>query len=184
MLQQVSKLLIKNAKKVLKGKKTEDLFSYLNDASSGLKLINTVDDMIDIRQLDRALALRAAHKVFGLVKELTESKLSENEKTNSVFGVDLVSISRDHIKYVTFKFFLQSIENSNFKCQNLKNNLANLAKVYALTELQQDSVALYEAGYFSVGTAPIILDAQKHMMNLIRPQLLSLVEAWEYSDSY
>ena len=63
------------------------------------------------------------------------SKESENEKLNSLYGVEVVSMAHSHIMYLTFKYFLQSIEQSVFKCPKIKENLLNLAKVYALSEI-------------------------------------------------
>ena len=78
-------------------------------------------------------------------------------------------MAHSHIMYVTFKFFVDGIEKTPFKCPKVKENLRHLARLYALYELSQDSVALYEAGYFSLGTAPLILNALKSLMNTLRP---------------
>ena len=102
---------------------------------------------------------------------------------NSLYGIEVVSMAHSHIMYLTFKYFMQSIEQSVSKCPHIKENLLNLAKLYALSEIHNDSSALYETGYFTMGTGPILLDAMKHMMSLIRPQLIPLVESFEYSDN-
>jgi hypothetical protein len=58
-----------------------------------------------------------------------------------------------------------------------------LLKVYALTELQNnDSSALYEAGYFQTGTAPVLLEATKKLLIELRPQMIPLIESWEFPD--
>jgi hypothetical protein len=66
---------------------------------------------------------------------LASSKHSENENSNTFFSVDLVQMAHSHIMYVTFKYFLEAIESDAIKCTNSKENLRNLARVYALTEL-------------------------------------------------
>ena len=56
-------------------------------------------------------------------------------------------------------------------------------KIYALTELQNnDSSALYEAGYFAQGTSSVLLEASKKLMVELRPQMIPLIEAWEVPD--
>lgn len=35
-----------------------------------------------------------------------------------------------------------------------------------------------------MGTHSILLDAQKKIMNKVRPQMIPLVEAWGFPDSY
>lgn len=88
-----------------------------------------------------------------------------------------------HIMYVTFKNFIDHIETTNYNSHKIKDNLYLLAKIYALHELTQDSVALYETRFFPLGTARLILDAQKQLMVQLRPQMISLVEAFGYPDS-
>jgi len=89
-----------------------------------------------------------------------------------------------HIMYVTFNIFLNHIETHGYKCPKIKENLKNLARIYALTELLQDSVPLYETGFFAMGTAQHLLEAQKQVMALVRPQIIPLVEAFGVPDSY
>lgn len=62
--------------------------------------------------------------------------------------------------------------------------MQDLARVFALNELSNDSVANYETGHFQMGTHSILLDAQKKIMNKVRPQMIPLVEAWGFPDSY
>jgi hypothetical protein len=85
--------------------------------------------------------------------------------------------------YVTFKFFMEHIEKKKYNSHMITENLKLLAKVYALTELTQDSVALYETGYFPLGTARLLLEAQKKLMVELRPQMIALVEAFGVPDS-
>lgn len=186
LLQQAAKFILKNVKNIQKGFKPTGVFEYFNNIDGLLKSkasINKVEDVICLEQLERALAIRAAFKIRHTTEKVFASKLSENENVNSVFAVDLVGMSHSHIMYVTFKQFLHSIELSKFKCPKITENLLNLARVYGLYELQQDSQALYETGYFQVGTAPMLLQGMKHLMQLIRPQLIPLVEAWAIPDS-
>ena len=59
----------------------------------------------------------------------------------------------------------------------------NLARMYAVQELLSDSSSLYEAGFFKLGTAPIMLEAAKKLMTILRPAMIPLVEAWGIADS-
>lgn len=61
---------------------------------------------------------------------------SENERVHTLFAVDIVAMTHAHIIYMTFKIFVESIEQPGaFKCPNLKENLRNLARMFALNEL-------------------------------------------------
>lgn len=47
----------------------------------------------------------------------------------------MIKMAQAHIMYVTFKFFLEHIENHPYKCPKVKENLSILARIYALHEL-------------------------------------------------
>ena len=58
-----------------------------------------------------------------------------------------------------------------------------LLRLYALTEIKNnDSSTLYEAGYFGPGTASILMEATKKLLVELRPQMIPLIEAWEFPD--
>jgi hypothetical protein len=52
-----------------------------------------------------------------------------------------------------------------------------------LTELLNDSSPLFETGYFDMGTTPLLLEASKKLMVVLRPQMVPLVEGWRFPDS-
>lgn len=59
-----------------------------------------------------------------------------------------------------------------------------MAMIFALTELQKASVENYECGYFKQGMQSMIEDALKQLMVLVRPQMIPLVEAFDFSDGH
>ena len=67
---------------------------------------------------------------------LATAKISENEKVNSVFAVDIVAMAHAHIMYVTFSAFKKGVTGDQyFGCQNLKKHLSTLAKLFGVYEL-------------------------------------------------
>ena len=75
------------------------------------------------------------------------------------------------------------IEKSNqITCPKSKENCLNLARLFAITELMQDSSPCYESGYFSLGTSTLLLEAAKKLCVTIRPQIIPLTEAWSVPD--
>ena len=184
MLQQCAKGIMKNAKQFAKGKKTSGIFEYFNDFDQllGLKSgVKKFEDLLCLNRLENALATRAASKIRSTMMNLFQSKHSNNENINTHFAVDIVAMAQSHVVYVTFKYCLEMIERS-FKCEANKENMKNLLRVFALTELQQDSAVLYESGFFQMGTGNLILEALKHLMIILRPQMIPLVEAWGFPD--
>jgi acyl-CoA oxidase len=141
-------------------------------------------DVNNLELLENALATRAAYYIKSGATKYALSKLSDNEKVNSALAIDLVKMAHAHIMYVTLVNFITHIKTHPYTCQKVKDNLTILARIYALTELLQDSVPLYECGFLSVGSYQHLLEAQKENMKQIRPQMIPLVEAFEMPDSY
>jgi acyl-CoA oxidase len=185
MLQQAARLLAKTWKKSQKGELAKGWLSYLNNVEALLKekaQIASVEQALCLDRLDKALAVRAAYKyrrTMELLKEL-EGK-SENEKTHSLAAVDLVSMAQSHILYLAFQIYRKQI--ASVKCPNLKGHLEDLGRLYALTELQQDSAACYESGFLSMGSGAVLLNAQKQLLTKLRPQMIPLLEAWAFPDN-
>jgi hypothetical protein len=98
--------------------------------------------------LEEALAVRSAYHVSETCRRMALSSASESEKTNTHFGVEIVQMSRAHIMYLSFKLFKDTIEQTKFMCQKLKENLKLMCILNGLYELSQDSVANFETGYF------------------------------------
>lgn len=51
-----------------------------------------------------------------------------------------------------------------------------MGKIYALKQLQLDSTNLYESGYFGKGSKQLLQDSMQHQLDLLRPQIVQLVE--------
>ena len=192
MLQQTARLLMKTWKKIKSGKeKPTGLLSYINNIDTLLQSkseIRTVDDALSLANLDKALAVRSAYKIKTTnekIAQKTKEGVPENDRVHSELAIDIVSMAQSHIMYLAFQIFISNIENpETFKCPNNRSNMQDLARVFALNELSNDSVANYETGHFQMGTHSILLDAQKKIMNKVRPQMIPLIEAWGIPDSY
>lgn len=119
MLQQTAKLMFKTMKQLLKGHKALGFFSYFNEIDDLLKqksTVKTADDLLNLDQLENALAVRTAFKVKYTFSKLGSSKASEVENVNSLYAVDIVSMAHSHMMYVTFKIFREYIDKTQFKC--------------------------------------------------------------------
>lgn len=186
MLQQTAKYLMKTWKNIHRGFKATGLFSYFNEFEALLKSkanIKSADDFLCLKQLETALSARTAFKIKTTMDKLAASKSSDNEKVNSFYAVEITQMAHSHILLVTFKIFQEYIESDKIKCPKIKENLTNLAKLLGIVELIQDSAPLYETGYFTLGTAPLLLEAAKKLMITLRPQMIPLVESWGLADS-
>lgn len=80
---------------------------------------------------------------------INKSDAPSKSKDNELFAVDIVNMSRVHIMYLTFLIFKQKIQSLKLKDERIRDHLKALCSIFALSELQRDSVGCYETGYFS-----------------------------------
>ena len=55
------------------------------------------------------MAVRSAYHFNETCKKITSSTATDNEKMNTLYGVEIVGMSRAHIMYLTFKLFKESL---------------------------------------------------------------------------
>jgi len=78
-----------------------------------------------------------------------EFKASKKDLVNSIFAVDIVHASTNHIKFLTFQLFKKRVEQGPFKCENVKKIMTNICILYGLTMLRDNTTSGFEAGYFT-----------------------------------
>lgn len=144
-------MLMKTVKGLLKGKKAQGVFEYMNNIQTLLKAkfsATSFEKLLDLNVLEEALQVRAAYNISETFKKLASSSADDQEKINSIFAMEVLGMTKAHFMYLTYKTFKDFLNTYKFKCPKVKENLTYLAMVYALTELQKDSTANYECGYF------------------------------------
>jgi Acyl-CoA oxidase len=92
-------------------------------------------------------------------------------------------MTKAHIILIIFITFRKSIDRLKTKCPKIKENIYNLCRLFALNELMIDSTACYDSGYFTSKSGSYVMEAIKHLLVLLRPQMIPLVEAFDHSDS-
>lgn len=143
----------------------------------------TAEQLMDLDTLEEALAVRAAYLVKETFKKIEGSTAALEEKTNSLFAVEIVSMVRAHLTYATFHVFYTEIKALKTKDPKIKENLFLLCQILGLYELLNDSAVLYETGYFKPGSGQLVLDGLKELLVKLRPQMIPLVETFNWSDS-
>lgn len=129
--------------------------------------------------IEEALKVNACHSLrFILAKFAQHKDIPKKDLTNIVFANELVDLSNNNIRYVTFWYFRKRITEGDLKCPNNRANLSNLCALYGLHTLYQNSNNCFESGYFQPGVeyASLMLDALKQLLKLLRPQIINIVE--------
>jgi len=114
--------------------------------------------------------------------KIAASKASMKEKENMIFATDLLKMSYAHLTTVAFLIFRNHMFGVDIKCKNLEKHITNLAILYGIDYLKQDCSSLYECGYFNKGHGKMLDEAFKLTLAKLRPQLVGLVEIFDYPD--
>jgi hypothetical protein len=94
---------------VSKGEKAQGLFSYINDIGQSGKDVSEAskfEDYCDIKYVDKTFKAITLSVIKAAQGAFDDSKAPKKDKTNKIFGVDLVKMAQVHIKYITFVNFL------------------------------------------------------------------------------
>jgi len=131
---------------------------------------------LDIQHLENALSVRAARKVRDVVTKIAQSKAKLVVTMNEMYAQDLIQMSKMHMLYLSFVLFRMKVESFKFSDTTTRPLLLKLAKIFALKQLTNDSVACYETGFFGPGSSDLLHDSMQLILQEIRPQMIPLVE--------
>ena len=115
---------------------------------------------------------------FSQLKEKVKSRTLYNE----VLQVDQVTISNYHLAYFQVWSARNHLAKSEIKCEKLKKHLESLISIFGLNELIRDAVPLFECGYYKQGTVSHLNEGVRFLTKALRPQYVSLIEAFDISD--
>lgn len=107
------------------------------------------------------------------------------EKFNEKFQIDLIKMSTSHSYYMTALFFLNGINDfeKSGACKNLIANLRTLFRIFALHTLTKHGAALAISNYLTPNHFRQINEQLLSEYHVIRPNMLSLIEAYELDDN-
>jgi hypothetical protein len=92
---------------------------------------------------------------------LDSSKLSQKEKTNEVFSLEVEKMVRHHLTYVMYMMALEIVQKNEFKDNKCREVLELVIKVYAINQIMSDTQALYECGFFTAGSGRLLQQSFK-----------------------
>jgi len=114
---------------------------------------------------------------------IQENQATKKDFTNILHATDIVQVSQEHFRYLTFWYFRERVTNNAIKCKKLEGHLTNLCLLYGLQALKKDCSSCYESGYFSGKPySSYIETAIKHLLKEIRPYAISLIESYGVHD--
>lgn len=179
MFQQSARILLRELKKLEKGKKATGLFAYMNDSQKFLQLkckASSTEDFLKTENLLECLQVRACFHIAQVHAAIKASGVSQNIWMNELIAVDLERMIRAHLILLMYQGSLQVLAGHKFTDLNVPKVLTLLTQLFAVTNLRASHTALYETGFFKQGSAALLDGAFKKLLVDLRPHMLGLVE--------
>lgn len=133
-------------------------------------------EFLETDHIQRALATRSAFYVFKVANMLTDSKAPTKTKQNELFAMEVNKMTRMHLIYIMYERARSNLYSRNMKCANLKKIMMSALANFALKQLSLDFSALYDSGFFGIGSSDLLESAYKQTLIDLRPQIVSLAE--------
>ena len=119
----------------------------------------------------------------AILDKWRDTKASNKDFINSLYALDIVKCTQDHIRFITFLFFKQRISRGDIKCKNNLNIMEKFCMLYGLNQLLNSNTC-YQCGYFKGNVNSQILEAIKEINKEMRPFVIGVIESAELSDSF
>ena len=182
MLQQTAKHIIKSVAKIMEGKQLRGSLSYLNDLTKFSEDKLKKFEPQEISHLESILKANVLYHVGRVAKYLQADQRSFEEKWNNVYQTDVVKVAQAHAIYMTATSFTNGLKTTKMS-KGLHANLETLLRIHL-----SHSVITYADGAILSGFAKAkhLSQTEEYLYEQIakiRPQLLNLVEAFDYSDN-
>lgn len=181
MLLQSSRYVFKMIKKVKKGQQLEFPFTYISDAKDLISIKGkgkSIDELLDIDLLCKAVAVRALVLVFETEEAIEKSTEPDTVKDNELFSRMKIDMVRAHNEQICAAVFKRTVEQTEIKDSRIRPILQDLLRIFLLTLLSQSAGALYQCGFFDPSANKFIKLALDQLIAKIRPQLIPLVESY------
>ena len=182
LTQQVARYLLKTARNVLKGKKSE------NDTSQIFRTFLSRRDMgaaFDVLGNDEELVAAFAWRTSFLTFEALKHRDEEKGSWNSLL-VDFYRLSTAHSQYLVVKNFYEALRDKS-TTESLDPEtvtiMHKLFRLYSLHTLEKEASEFFSSA--AVTVRQIQLARTKSVMKLmeeIRPHAVRLVDAWNFPD--
>lgn len=119
-------------KRAQKGKSV--IFSYLKEIdqtlSSKISFLNE-DHFLNIDNVEQALKVQVSYGLKNLFDKMAKSDASKKDQVNSLFALDIVKVSHDHMRFLMFNLFREGY--NKLKCAENRKSSELLCILFGLT---------------------------------------------------
>ncbi|KAL9961614.1 hypothetical protein ACROYT_G030588 [Oculina patagonica] len=180
---QVARYLMKSASQVQEGKAPPSLLPFLSRKPE-LCPITRGEKFLDPRVQRKLYQDRTSSEVMTVAGRLQSRILSGMDSADAwnEVSVDLIRCAKGYSNCVMVLYLLESMEKLSGVSTNLRRVLKSLADLFVLYGISENSGGFLEAGVLDCAQIQTIRQQVYVLMEKIRPEAVSLVDAFDYSD--
>ncbi|RCI02106.1 hypothetical protein CU098_011478, partial [Rhizopus stolonifer] len=186
LTQQTARYLLKTYRNVLAGKAEASEYnhtvSYLSQYMQNPKAqcpVQKPSDFLNPELILSAFGFRAAYGIAQVAKAL------DSQRSWNSMLVEISRISKAHCQYILVRNFIVTLQNDpQLQDKSLVRVLRLLACLFALNIMEKELSEFLVAGYFSSEQTQMLKQQVIELLEQIRPEAVSLVDAFALPDYY
>ncbi|KAL9961620.1 hypothetical protein ACROYT_G030602 [Oculina patagonica] len=181
---QVARYLMKCASQVQEGKAPPFSLSFLSRRKPESCPVTRGEEFLDPQVQRKIYQDRTLSEVMIVAERLQSRILSGMDSADAwnEVSVDLVRCAKGYSNCVMVLYLLESMEKLSGVSTNLRRVLKSLADLFVLYGIAENSGSFLEAGVLDCSQIQTIRQQVYALMEKLRPEAVSLVDAFDYSD--
>ncbi|XP_069107205.1 peroxisomal acyl-coenzyme A oxidase 1-like [Argopecten irradians] len=181
MFLQMARFLVKCYQQMKSKKRLPKTFSYITDKPS---LVSDLDSSLQFDSIIEAYEHRAASEVKAAAQSITFwLKAGKNPwHSNNKSSIRLVWAAKACCHLFVVKTFIGHVTSANLD-PKVKDALITLCRLYAVSGMVQNMGQFSQDGYFSEAQINMLTLKLSDLLEEVRPNAVTLVDAFEFDDN-
>ncbi|ORX45296.1 acyl-CoA oxidase [Hesseltinella vesiculosa] len=185
LTQQTARYLLKTYRNVMAGKAVPSehnhTISYLTHFLQNPQAkcpVKEANDFMNPETILTAFGFRAAYSIAQVADQLDNKGRSWNSML-----VEIHRVSRAHCQFMLVRSFIVALQDATLS-KEAKNVLRTLAVLFALNTMEKELSEFILSGYINAEQSTLLKQQVIHLLDVLRPQAVALVDAFALPDYY
>lgn len=183
---QVARFLIKGLANLQKGKKLPESISYLELLTKDQPpiVVNNLEVLACPHNLLQILVHHSCQKVQAAGQKIMKGMgegLSQKEIWDTYAGLALMDAAIAHAHVIVYQSFLDNVQ--KVAIPEVKAVLTKLLLLYGIDKINERPAKFFETQTLTPEAISIVYQKRESLFSELRPEALTLVEAFDYDDN-
>lgn len=184
LLLQVARFLMKTVSQLATGKKPVGTTAYMGNIEHLMQCrctVQTADDWLNPSAIQEAFETRAVRMAVNCAQNVSKAPSQEEGFLN--LSADLVEAAVAHCQLIIVTKFIEKVQ-QNIVGSGVKEQLEILCNIYALSLLHKHLGEFLVTGSITPKQGALVSEQLRNLYSKLRPNVVALVDAFNYTDHY